>query len=52
MAWSDVAITPPGSDEFEALELYSATNGGGAAVARKRRDDGIRADAASAAAAP
>ena len=52
MAWSDVAIAPPGSDEFEALELYSATNGGGAAVARKRRDDGIRAESASAAGAP
>jgi hypothetical protein len=39
----DLAISPPQTDEFEALDLYHATSGGEAALARKRRDDAIRA---------
>ena len=43
--WSycDLAIAPPQPDEFDALDLYHATNGGDAAVARMRRDNAIRA---------
>jgi hypothetical protein len=41
-AYSDLAIAKPAADEFEALDLYHATSGGDAAVARKRRDDAIR----------
>ena len=40
--YSDVAIAPPRVDEFEALDLYHATFGGEAALARKRRADAIR----------
>ena len=40
--YTDTAIAPPLADEFEAMELYHATSGGEAALARKRRDDGIR----------
>jgi hypothetical protein len=40
--YSDVAIAPPKADEFESLDLYHATAGGEAALARKRRDDAIR----------
>ena len=40
--FSDIAIAPPEANEFEALELYHATSGGEAALARKRRDDTIR----------
>jgi hypothetical protein len=40
--YSDLAIEPPQSDEFESLDLYHATSGGEAALARKRRDDAIR----------
>jgi hypothetical protein len=43
--YSDLAIAPPQSDEFEALDLYHATSGGEAALARMRRDHAIRADA-------
>jgi hypothetical protein len=43
--YSDLAIAPPEADEFEALDLYHATTGGEAALARKKRDDGIRARA-------
>jgi hypothetical protein len=32
----------PKADEFEALDLYHATTGGEAALARKHRDDAIR----------
>jgi hypothetical protein len=42
-SYSDIAIARPGADEFEALDLYHATAGGEAALARKRRDDAIRA---------
>ena len=40
--YTDLAITPPQIDEFDALDLYHATSGGEAALARKRRDDAIR----------
>jgi len=40
--YTDLAITPPKDDEFEALSLYHETSGGEAALARKRRDDAIR----------
>ena len=42
--YSDIAIAAPKADEFEALDLYHATNGGEAALARKRREDAIRAN--------
>lgn len=42
-SYSDLAIAPPEADEFEALDLYHETTGGEAALARKYRDDGIRA---------
>jgi hypothetical protein len=38
----DLAIAPPQADEFDALDLYHATTGGEAALARKQRDDAIR----------
>ena len=41
-SYTDVAIAPPQADEFEALDLYHATTGGEAALARKVRDDAIR----------
>jgi len=41
--YSDLAMEPPGEDEYEALDLFHATTGGEAAVARMRRDDEIRA---------
>ncbi len=41
--YSDLAIAPPQQDEFDALDLYHATTGGEAALARKRREDEIRA---------
>ncbi len=40
--YSDLAIAPPQADEFEALDLYHATSGGEAALARMRRDEAIR----------
>jgi hypothetical protein len=40
--YTDLSITPPQADEFEALDLYHATGGGEAALARKRRDDALR----------
>lgn len=46
--YSDLAITPQQPEEFEALDLYHATSGGEAALARKRRDAAIIAGAASA----
>ena len=44
-SYSDLAIAPPKSDEFDALDLYHATSGGEAALARKYRDEKIRAQA-------
>jgi len=41
--YSDLAIEPPRGDEFEALELYHATSGGEAALARMKLGDSIRA---------
>ena len=49
MTYTDTAIAPPRSDEFETLDLYHVTNGGEAALARKRRDEVIRAGSAAAA---
>jgi hypothetical protein len=46
--YTDLAIAPPRADEFETLDLYHATSGGEAALARKRRDDAIRAGAEAA----
>ncbi len=43
--YSDLAIAPPKADEFDALDLYHATTGGEAALARKYRDEAIRARA-------
>jgi hypothetical protein len=40
--YSDLAIAPPKADEFETLDLYHATSGGEAALARMRRDEAIR----------
>jgi len=46
--YSDLAIAPPKADEFDALELYHATSGGEEALARKRREDALRASAPAA----
>jgi hypothetical protein len=43
-AYTDLAIARPKDDEFETLDLYHATAGGEAALARKRRADVIRAE--------
>jgi Radical SAM superfamily len=40
--YSDLAIAPPKSDEFDTLDLYHATAGGEAALARKYRHEEIR----------
>jgi hypothetical protein len=37
MAYTDLAITPPGEEEYERLELYTATSGAAGALARMRR---------------
>jgi hypothetical protein len=50
-AYSDLAIEPPKADEFEALDLYHATTGGEAALARKKLGDSIRGPAQAPAAA-
>ena len=42
MTYTDLAITPPKADEFDALDIYH-TRGGEDALARKHRDDAIRA---------
>ena len=49
--YSDIAIAPQ-QDDLEVLDLYHATRGGEEALARKRRDDEIRAGALPHAAAP
>jgi len=41
--YSDTSIAPPQADEFDHLDLYRLTSGGEAALARKRRDDLLRA---------
>jgi hypothetical protein len=43
-AYTDTAIARMRENEFESLDLYHATRGGEAALARKRRDDAIRAE--------
>ena len=47
--YTDLAIAPPMENELESLDLYHATRGGEAALAKKRRDDAIRATAYAAA---
>ena len=47
-SYTDIAITPANEGEFETLDLYHATAGGEAALARKRRDEAIRAKVAAA----
>ena len=46
--YTDLSITPPGEDEFDRLDLYHQTRGGDAALARKRREDVLRAKTAPA----
>ena len=41
-SYSDLAIEKPDAREFEDLELYRETRGGGDAVRRKQREDTIR----------
>jgi hypothetical protein len=43
--YSDLSITPPREEEFDSFDLYQATSGGAAALARKRRDDVLRSKA-------
>ncbi len=43
LAYTDLAITPPAEDEFDSLDLFQVTSGGGAAVSRARRDAEARA---------
>ena len=40
--YADVSIASPQADEFDNLDLYHATSGGEAVLARKRRDDALR----------
>jgi hypothetical protein len=47
--YSDLAIAPPLADELDTLDLYHATRGSEAAVARVRREDAARARHAEAA---
>jgi hypothetical protein len=44
-AYTDIAIAPLEDDEMESLDLFHATRGGEAALARKHRGDAIRAGA-------
>jgi len=48
LTYTDIAIAPPQEDELDTLDLYHATNGGEAALARQRRHDAIRARAEAA----
>ena len=41
--YTDLAIAPPREDELDTLDLYQATSGGDAAVARVRREADARA---------
>src|SRR5439155_8396 len=45
--YTDLAIAPPREDELDTLDLYHATSGGEAALARQRRHDAIRDRAAA-----
>jgi hypothetical protein len=40
--YTDLAIAPPKADEFDVLDLYRATAGGEAAIARKDRHERLR----------
>ena len=40
--YADVSIAPARDEELDRLDLYHATSGGAAALARKRRDDALR----------
>ena len=51
LTYTDTAIAPPEADEFEALDLYQATSGAEAALARKQLHDDIRSRTRAAAAA-
>jgi hypothetical protein len=51
-AYTDIALTPLGDNEDQALELFHATRGGEAALERKRRSDAIRAEVELAIPAP
>ena len=42
LTYTDLAIAPPLASELDTLDLYHATSGGEAALARKRRGDAIR----------
>ena len=44
-AYTDLSIAPLGKEEFDNLDLYHATSGGEAALARMRRQDSLRAKA-------
>jgi Radical SAM superfamily len=44
-SYADLSIARPQVDEFDHLDLYRLTSGGEAALARKRRDDLLRAKA-------
>jgi hypothetical protein len=41
--WTYSDLAPPGNDENDRLDIYHATAGGEGALARKRRDDMLRA---------
>jgi hypothetical protein len=49
--YRDLATSPPQAEDFETFDLYHATDGGDAALARKHRDDVIRIATTAAAAA-
>ncbi len=40
--YTDMAIAPPGDDDFEDLEMFTETSGGEAAVAKKHADEARR----------
>jgi hypothetical protein len=46
-AYSDLSLTPVTGEEFDELDLFTATGGGRAAVARKRDEEARRAAASS-----
>jgi hypothetical protein len=47
--YTDLAIAPLQDDEFDRLDLYHETAAGEGALARKRRDDALRASVGGAA---
>jgi hypothetical protein len=42
-SYTDTAIAPPTTDEFETLAMFTETSGGEAAVAKKRQAEDLRA---------